>query len=84
MCRTLSVPAERSIVWMLSNSFCSDGGPEPDSLLPATLHTVSVSSIWLVSSDAKPYDTGPDDLKIGEKLDVMRNTHKRGIFVWKG
>lgn len=29
ICLSVSVSAERSIVWMLSNSFCSDGGPEP-------------------------------------------------------
>lgn len=29
MCFRVSVSADRSTVWILSNSFCSDGGPEP-------------------------------------------------------
>lgn len=63
MCCNESVSADRSTVWILSNSCCNDGGPDPESELFPTLQTVSVSSICDVSSDAKPYEMGPDDLK---------------------
>lgn len=45
-----------------SNSFCNEGGPDPEEL-PLGLHMVSVSHITEFSREAKPYDTGPDDLK---------------------
>lgn len=60
-CFKLSVSADLSTVCKLSNSFCKDGGPESSELLP-TLQIVSVSNMVEFSKEAKPYETGPEDL----------------------
>lgn len=47
ICFSVSVSAERSTVWILSNSFCSDGGPDPTVHFATREETKHCICIWL-------------------------------------